>query len=210
MTPTPSGRPRSPHRQPLPTLAIYGLLAAALAGLVLPLAGSLLPETRTVSASARVEAGPAAVWATLARVEAYPDWRSGVDRVGPLPGTDRLRDGSPPAGPGAEPSGTRQPETGLPPEGWVEEGRLGPGVRYRVLAAEPPRRLALEVRQIAPPYRGRRVVRLIAEEAGTRIVVGQRGGVSNPVFRISDRYLAAEARDPQAFVRDLARRLGRR
>lgn len=212
MTPTPPERPHSPHGHPVPTLALYAALAVVLVGLTLPMAGSLLPEERTVSASARVDAPPPVVWNALARVANHPAWRSGVHRVEPLPGSASLRAGGRApdrqrlsAGPGGAGTGT-----GALPEGWVEESRLGGRVRYRVQVAEPPVRLVLEVRQATPPYRGRRVLRLVPEDGGTRIVVGQRGGVENPLFRVAGRYLAADARDPAVFVRDLARRLARR
>lgn len=212
MTPSPPERPRSPHKHPLPTLALYAALAVVLVGLSLPMVGSLLPEERTVSASVRVDAPPAVVWSALARVEAHPAWRSGVHQVEPLPGSGPLRAGGRAPDRGRPPPGTGRAgeRTGALPEGWVEVSRLGARVRYRVQVAERPARLVLEVRQAAPPYRGRRVLRLIPEDGRTRIAVGQRGGVENPLFRVADRYLAADARDPAVFVRDLARRLERR
>jgi uncharacterized protein YndB with AHSA1/START domain len=123
-----------------------------------------------------------------------------VDRILPAPDASR-----PPRDvPGVRPGRDR------PPEGWVEEDRTGSRVRYRLLRADPPERLVLEVREEWPPYRGRRVVRLTGEDGGTRIFVGQRGSVESPLFRIADRYLSSASRDPGELVGALVERVRRR
>lgn len=200
VSPTPPDEPRSPHAYPLQVLGAYAAMALVLVGLAVPLAGSLLPETRTVTASGRVEASPGTVWTVLVRVGDYPGWREAVERILPAPGATEPPVAVPADGPGLA----------RPPAGWVEEDRTGSRVRYRVVRAEAPERLVLEVREAWPPYRGRRVVRLTGEDGGTRIFVGQRGSVESPLFRIADRYLASSSRDPGRLVRELAERIRRR
>lgn len=197
MTPTAPDEPRSPHSRPLEVLGLYAVLAVLLLAFTLPLLARLLPETRTVSASGIVDASPRAAWTLLARVEDYPSWRETVVRIRPLPG----REGPVRSVPGSEP-GLRRP-----PPGWVEVDRSGNRVRWRVLAADPPERLALEVRQGWPPYRGRRVIRLLPEDGATRITVGQRGGVGNALFRFADPYFASPTREPARLISELADRL---
>lgn len=200
MSPLPPDEPHSPHAHPLPVLGAYAALVLLLAALALPVASALLPETRTRSASARVEASQREVWSLLARVQDYPAWRPTVERVLPLAPSD---------GPVRRvPGSDGEPER--PPAGWVEEDPLGSRLRVRVVEAEPRRRLVLRVRENWPSYRGRRVIRLERERGGTRIFVGQRGSVGNPVFRVADRYLAAESREPRTLVDELVDRLRRR
>lgn len=200
MSPLPPDEPHSPHAHPLPVLGAYAALVLLLVALALPLASALVPETRTRSASARVEASPRAVWSLLARVQDYPAWRPTVERVLPLTAS---------AGPARSvPGSDGEPER--PPAGWVEEDPLGSRLQLRVVEAAPPGRLVLRVREDWPSYRGRRVIRLEREPEGTRIFVGQRGSVENPVFRVADRYLAAEGRDPRVLVDELVDRLRRR
>lgn len=200
MTLTASDEPHSPHAHPLAVLGVYVALVLVLVGLTLPLADRLLPETRTVSASGRIAAGPRAVWTLLARVEDYPSWRASVVRVEPLPGKEGPVRSSRGPGPGLQ----------RPPAGWVEVDRAGNRVRWRVLEAEPPERLALEVRAGWPPYRGRRVVRLSPEDSLTRVAVGQRGGAGNALFRFAGAYFSSPNRDPDRLISALAERVGAR
>lgn len=210
MTPTRSPAPRSPHAHPLPVLGLYAALLLVLVGLSIALVDGLLPETRTRTATVLVEASPRAAWSLLARVDRYPAWRERVERVAPLPGPTAPDSTAPdPTGPPRSRSG---PDPGLPipPDGWVEEDRRGSRVRYRVVEADPPELLVLEVREGWPAYHGRRVVRLTPENGGTRIAVGERGSVAHPLSRVADRYLASAARDPRRLARELAERLRRR
>lgn len=200
MTPTASDEPHSPHAHPLAVLGVYVALALVFVGLTLPLADRLLPETRTVSASGLIAAGPRTVWSLLVRVEDYPSWRASVVRVEPLPGEEGPVRSSP--GPG--------PVLGRPPAGWVEVDRAGNRVRWRVIEAAPPERLALEVRAGWPPYRGRRVVRLSPEDGVTRVSVGQRGEAGNALFRFAGRYLSSPNRDPERLISALVERVAER
>lgn len=197
MTPTASEQPHSPHSHPLPVLAVYAALLLVLVALTLPLADRLLPETRTVSSTGLIEADPRAVWTLLARVEDYPSWRKSVVRVRPLPGRE---------GPVHS---ARGPEPGLrrPPAGWTEVDRHGGRVRWRVLEAEAPERLALEVTEGWPPYRGRRVIRLSPEDDVTRVSIGQRGEIGNALFRWAGPYFSSPNRDPARLISALADRI---
>ncbi len=200
MTPTPSDEPHSPHAHPLAVLGVYVVLALVLVGLTLPLADRLLPESRTVSASGLIAAGPRTVWTLLARVEDYPSWRASVVRVEPLPGEEGPVHSSP--GPG--------PDLRRPPAGWVEVDRAGNRIRWRVIEATPPERLALEVQAGWPPYRGRRVLRLSPEDGVTRVFVGQRGGAGNALFRFARPYFSNPNRDPGRLVAALIERVEER
>lgn len=202
MTLSASDEPHSPHAHPLAVLGVYVALALVFVGLTLPLADRLLPETRTVSASGLVPAESRTVWTLLARVEDYPSWRPSVVRVEPLPGEEGPVRSSPDSG-----SSDAGADLRRPPAGWVEVDRAGNRVRWQVIEAAPPERLALEVRAGWPPYRGRRVVRLSPEDGVTRVFVGQRGGAGNALFRFARPYFSNPSRDPGRLVSALVERV---
>lgn len=161
--------------------------AFALAGLVGLVAvilsvGAMLPVAHSASVRATYRVAPSAVWEAITAYEAFPEWRSGVDRVEARAFSDGSR-------------------------GWIEYGSSGP-LPMAVDVADPPRLLTLRIASDALPFGGTWTYELEETAAGTRVTITEDGTVTNVLFRFISRFVFGHTATMERYLADLGARLG--
>lgn len=149
--------------------------------LLVVLVGYLLPRDHVATVDARLDASPEEVWAALTDIDAYPEWRGGVDRV------ERLAD-----------------RDGLP--AWREVGSST--MRLGVEEADPGRRWVVRILDEDLPFGGTWTYAVEPAGAGTGLTLTEEGSVHNPIFRFVARFLMGHDATMRAWIEDLRRRLG--
>ena len=119
-------------------LGVAGLLIVLVVAVVA--IGYLLPQSHVASSSARYRASPDALWASLTDVAAFPTWRKGVTRVELLPDENGQR-------------------------GWREHSG-GETITFRIVEADPPRRLVSRIADQNLPFGGRWIYDLAPVDSG--------------------------------------------
>jgi uncharacterized protein YndB with AHSA1/START domain len=145
------------------------------------LTGWTLPQNHTASSSVTLNASPAEVFALLTDFQAYPDWRTDVERVEVM------------GEPGA---GQRLREFGSNGE-----------ILYRVEAFGPPTTL---ITRIEPglPFGGTWTYDLRGSGNRTTLTITEDGEVYNPIFRFVSRFIFGHDATIAAFLADLEKRVG--
>lgn len=163
----------------------WALVAAGgLAGLVGIAAGvgSLLPQGHVARRERTFTRAAADVFATIANVERYPDWRPDVRDVR-LVRRDPVR--------------------------WIEDGRHG-AIAYEVEESAAPRRFVVRIADRDLPFGGRWIYELQEERAGTtRLSITEEGEVYNPIFRLLSRFVFSHTATIETYLEHLGRRLER-
>ncbi len=162
----------------------YAAALLALLLIAIVVIGWMLPRDHVAAMRARIPAPPAAVWATITDVAAYPSWRTDVERVELV---------------GADASGRR---------GWRElSGR--DTVEYRVQTEQPPARFVARIATPDLPYGGAWEYRVApAGDSASDVTITERGIVYNPIFRVVSRYVFGHTRTIDTYLRALGRRHG--
>lgn len=151
-------------------------------GLVVVVAGYLLPVKHVATVAVRVPATPEQVWDALTEVAAYPTWRGDVTSVEILP-TD---------------SGH---------VAWREHGKNG-AISFAIEQAEPPRRLVTRITDRSLPFGGAWEYVVTPDGVGSRVEITERGEVYNPVFRFVSRFVMGHAATASAYLKALTARFG--
>jgi hypothetical protein len=159
------------------------LLAVAVGlGLVVVIAGYLLPARHEVTVSATIPASPDAVWAVLTDPASYPTWRGDVTSVELLP-TD---------------SGH---------VAWRELGKNG-AIAFVVEEEARPTRLVTRITDRSLPFGGRWEYVVTGAGAGSRVQITEHGEVYNPVFRFASRFIMGHSATARAYLKALGARFG--
>jgi uncharacterized protein YndB with AHSA1/START domain len=162
---------------------VLGFLAVVVAlVLVVVAVGFVLPKAHVASMSARYAAPPEALWESLTNVAAFPEWRPGITRVEMLPDADGRR-------------------------GWREHG-TSDAMTYRVMEADPPRRLVSRIADANLPYGGTWTYELTPVDSGTRVTITERGEIYNPIFRVVSRFVLGYTATMDGVLRALGTRHG--
>jgi uncharacterized protein YndB with AHSA1/START domain len=144
--------------------------------------GYTLPVAHTARRSATLRAAPAAVWAAITDVTAYPTWRGDVESVEVL-----------------------APVNGH--QSWREKGRNG-AITYAMERVDPPKRLVARIADTDLAFGGEWEYELSPEGAGTRIVITERGEVYNPLFRFMSRFVMGHTSTIDGYLHALGRKFG--
>jgi Polyketide cyclase / dehydrase and lipid transport len=137
---------------------------------------TLLPVAHTASRSAAISAPPERVWAALTDVAAFPTWRPDVTKVEQLSA-----------------------------ESWREHGKHG-AITYRIMAAEPPARLVVQIADKSLPFGGEWEYTV----APGQMTIVERGEIYNLLFRFMSRYVIGQTATIDAYLRALTRYLNGR
>lgn len=160
-----------------------GTVAVLVAVIVLVVSiGYMLPQNHVASLSARYAAKPEAIWSALTDVPNFPQWRPGVVRVEALPDENGQR-------------------------GWREHQKHD-AVSYRVVEADPPRKLVAGIADKGLPYGGTWTYVLSPDGPGTRLTITERGEVYNPIFRFVSRFILGYTGTIDGVLRALGTKLG--
>jgi hypothetical protein len=159
--------------------AILALLTVAGA---IALVGWLLPVQHEATESALVGRAPEQVYATIANVAAYADWREGVSRVEML---------------GADSGHVR-----------FREHTSDGAVVMEIVDGQPPSRFVTRIADPSQPFGGSWTFEITPEGSGSRVTITERGEVYNPVFRFMARFVFGYNGTMRTFLASLQRRLG--
>ena len=155
-----------------------GALVILAAGLVI--VGYLVPVAHEASAEATVSRPPADVFATIADVRRYAEWRSDVARVEVLADAPRTR--------------------------WKESGSNG-DITFELDESTAPSRLRSRIADPSLPFGGSWTYEVTPSGSGTRVRITERGEVYNPLFRVLARFVFGHTATMEQFLRNLERKL---
>jgi hypothetical protein len=160
------------------------LLLILLVGVV-ALVGFALPRDHVASRSLTIHRPIAEVWATITRVEEFPEWRHSVKSVQVLQ-RDPLR--------------------------WREDG--SDPLTFDAIETRPPTRFVAEIADRNLPFGGRWVYELkaVGPAAGapadrTEVTITEHGEVYNPIFRFVSRFVMGHTATIDKYLSDLQKRL---
>jgi uncharacterized protein YndB with AHSA1/START domain len=159
-------------------LAVVGILVV-----VVLLIGWSLPQKHRASRQASFAAPPAAVWALITDVDAFPSWRNDVKAVRRLP----EREGR---------------------QVWVEEGSNGP-ITLAVERSEAPRLLVLRIADPDLPFGGAWTYDVQPTATGSTLTITEDGEIYNPVFRTMARFVFGYDATMAAYLKAAEARLAR-
>lgn len=158
----------------------YGGAGIALLVVVLVVVGYLLPVAHVASVEAQFARSPGEVFATIADVKRYPEWRPDVSRVELLADAPRTR--------------------------WKESGGNGE-ITFEVEDAAPPGRLQARIADRTLPFGGSWTYEVTPSGSGTLVRITEHGEVYNPVFRVLSRFVFGHTATMEQFLRNLERKL---
>ena len=150
-------------------------------GLIVVVAGYLLPVQHVVTLAAHVPATPEQVWDAVTDVAAYPKWRGDVTSVAMLPS-----------------------DSGH--VAWREHGK-NDAISYAIEQAERPRRLVTRITDTSLPFGGSWTYQLTPSGAGATLVITEHGEVYNPLFRLMSRFVFGHTATMDRYLADLEKHL---
>ena len=159
------------------------LYAGGAVGLLLVatvIVGYLLPVAHVASAEATFHRAPAEVYATIADVKRYTEWRRDLSRVEMLSETPRTR--------------------------WKESGSNG-DITFEVDEAVAPNRLRTRIADTSLPFGGSWTYEVTPSGSGTKVRITERGEVYNPFFRVMSRFVFGHTKTMEQFLRNLGEKL---
>jgi uncharacterized protein YndB with AHSA1/START domain len=163
------------------------IVAGILLGIVVLIAiiGALLPRDHVATVTATIPASPQKVWAAITDVEAFPTWRSEVQRVEVV----------------SQPGSAKS---------WREYSKHGP-VTMAIDVEEPLHRLIVRIADSDLPFGGGWEYLIAPEAADTtrsRVTITERGYVSNPIFRFVSRFVMGHYASLDSYLRALGKKFG--
>lgn len=158
----------------------YLLIAAAALGavvLVVLLVGWSLPVKHRATSEATVRASPQSLYRLITDVDRFPEWRSSVKRIEPVPdsaGRKRFR----------------------------EVGGDGT-ILYEIASAVPDQRLVIRIADRSLPFGGSWTYELIPRGDSTTLRITEDGEVYNPVFRFVSRFIFGHTATIEKYLADV-------
>ncbi|MGH9346875.1 MAG: SRPBCC family protein [Vicinamibacterales bacterium] len=150
-------------------------------GLVVVLAGAMLPRAHTTSRVIHIDRAPEEVWEVITDFSNNPSWREDIKAVERMPN----RDGR---------------------EVWREVSTGGDVIPYETVLAEPPRRLVRRIADPSLPFSGSWTIDVSPRGTGSAVRITEQGEVPNPVFRFVSRVLIGHSSYIDKYLTSLARR----
>ena len=163
-------------------LLVVGVGLLVLVALVVVAVGYLLPVAHVASRETTLERDPGDVFAAIADVTHYPEWRADVRSVEVL--------------------------SSLPLR-WREHGRNG-DITLVVSESTPPSRLVSRIDDSSLAFGGTWTYELTPVGRATLLRITERGEVYNPVFRVMSRFVFGHTATIDAYLAALGARVARR
>lgn len=152
----------------------------ALLVLTIVVIGYLLPVGHVASAEATFDRAPAEVFAVIADVRRYAEWRPDVTQVEVLSESAPVR--------------------------WKEHGSNGV-IAFELEESTPPSRLRARIADPSLPFGGSWTYEVTPSGSGTHVRITERGEVYNPIFRVASRFVFGHTATLEQFLRNLGRKL---
>jgi hypothetical protein len=158
----------------------YAAVGLGLFVLIVVVLGYLLPVSHVASSEATFSSGPADVFAAIADVERYTEWRRDLSQVTVLSAAPKIR--------------------------WKESSSNG-DITFEVEESTPPNRLRVRIADRSLPFGGSWTYEVTPSGSGTRLRITEHGEVYNPIFRVASRFVFGHTAAMDKFLRDLAGKL---
>lgn len=155
---------------------IVGLVATVL------IVGALIPKGHVASRSARFQQPPEVLWEAMTDFASHPTWRTGLERMEPLP----EREGRPL---------------------WREMGRYGP-ITYEVVESSPPTRLVTRIADPELPFGGTWTYEIASRDGSSTVTITEEGEIYNVIFRFMARFVFGYTATMEQYLVDLGKRFG--
>ena len=157
---------------------LFVVAAVAVIGLVVVVAGAMLPKMHSVSRTARIGLPADALYALLTDVARYQSWRPDVKTLQRLPD-----------------------KNGMP--AWIEESN-GMRIPLRFERMERPSLIVARIDTDDLPFGGTWTYRIAAGGPGSSdLTITEDGVVSNPIFRFMSRFVFGHHATIDAFLTNL-------
>lgn len=164
-------------------LIVVGCLALLVA--LVALVGSLLPVKHVATRAARLHQPPAAIWAAITGVDAFPSWRTSVKKI------ERLPD-----------------HQGRP--SWREVDNHGQAVPFEIEEWVPSQRFVTRIADPRLPFGGSWTYEIRTADGGSELRITENGEVYNPIFRFLSRFVFGHHATMDAYLRALGQKFGER
>jgi uncharacterized protein YndB with AHSA1/START domain len=158
-----------------------GVLAGIIA--LVAITGAFLPRDHLAARSMRYRESPDVIWAAITNYQDFPKWRSGMQKVEPLPS----KDGKP---------------------AWRETDAHGQVLPLEVIEWNPPHKLVTRIADPNLPFGGTWTYELEPTDGGTTLRITERGVVDNPIFRFMARFAFGYTATMEEYLRSLGRKFG--
>jgi hypothetical protein len=147
------------------------------------LIGVLIPKKHTATRMARFNESPEVIWQTITDYEKFPQWRSNVTRVEPMPSTN-----------------------GWPAHReWDDHGNVLP---METAEFDPPRRLVGRIADPSLPFGGTWTMEISKAAGGSTMRITEDGEIRSPVFRFVSRFFLGYTATMDTYLKDLGRKFG--
>lgn len=152
--------------------------------IVIYVTGSLLPQSHTATSGRELEAPKAAVWQAVTGREAYPQWRSKLERV------EILSDSA------------EAPR-------WREYYSNSDPITFEEVSRTDSSKLVTRISDETLPFGGTWTYRLEERAESTLITITENGEVYNPVFRFVSYFIMGHSATMDQYLDDLERHLSK-
>ena len=149
---------------------------------IMAIVGLALPKGHRVSRTVRLAADPAKVFATISDFKRAPEWRPDVKKI--------AVDGD--GGPGTIVR---------------EESSMGT-IPFRVETLTPPSRMVMRIADPNLGFGGTWTYELQPQDTGTSLTITEDGEVTNPFFRVMQKFFFSPYKSIDSYLANLKRRLG--
>jgi ribosome-associated toxin RatA of RatAB toxin-antitoxin module len=164
------------------TLIVLGALAAVV--LTVVIVGWMLPVNHRASRRVSVHANSHDVFALVERVDTYPQWQTGVQRVEVMPS-----------------NGSNTPLK------FRVDGSNGP-ILFELSEREPDERIVTRIADTTLPFGGKWTYEIAPSDGGASLRITEDGEVYNPVYRFASRFVFGYTRTIDQYLRDVSSKLG--
>lgn len=161
-------------------LGFFGTLVLGIGGMAV--AGALLPPDHVASVRATFRAPPAAAYAAITDVDAFPTWRKDLQKVEWIDRTPGKRK-------------------------WRESGDHG-DLTLEEVESVPPARHVGRIADPDAPFGGTWIYEIAPAAKGSTVTITERGTVHNVLFRFMARYLFGYEATLVGYQRSLGGKLG--
>ena len=162
-------------------LVVVALLALMVASMFLT--GVLIPVRHSATRAAEFRESPQVLWQAITDYKQFPQWRSDVVRVEPLPSPNSL-----PA--------------------HREWDRHGHSLPIETIEFSPPVRLVGRIADPSLPFAGTWTFEISPHADGTVVRIRENGEIRNPIFRFLTRFVFGYTATIETYLRDLGRKFG--
>lgn len=156
-------------------------IALAIITATITIIGVLLPAKHRYTESRDLNhANPERVWQVITDFQAYPSWRTGINKVQRKADFDDV-------------------------DTWEEIDATGESITYKTIAIEHNKRLVRKIANDNLPFGGTWEFKIASQDNNTKITITEDGEVYNPIFRFISKYIIGHRKNVRLYLDDLSK-----